>query len=89
MKEVDDHIARESKGIVLQLESDYREAKQREGLIRQALELRKPKPTTWPKKWSSTTSEERVGADKSLYDGLLTKLRKRAFEGLNLQPSCC
>jgi len=55
MKEVDDQIARESKGIVLQLESDYREAKQREGLIRQALELQKAETNNMAEKWSSTT----------------------------------
>ena len=41
MKETDDQIGQESKGIVLQLGSDYREAKQQEELIRQALEQQK------------------------------------------------
>ena len=37
MKETDDQIAKENKAILVGLESDYREAKQKEELVRQAL----------------------------------------------------
>jgi capsular exopolysaccharide synthesis family protein len=84
MKEVDDQIARESKGIVLQLESDYREAKQREELIRQALELQKAETNNMAEKMVQYNILKRESeADKSLYDGLLTKLKEAGIsEGL-------
>ena len=84
MKEVDDQIARESEGIVLQLESDYREAKQREGLIRQALELQKAETNNMAEKMVQYNILKRESeADKSLYDGLLTKLKEAGIsEGL-------
>jgi capsular exopolysaccharide synthesis family protein len=84
MKEVDDQIARESRGIVLQLESDYREAKQREELIRQALELQKAETNNMAEKMVQYNILKRESeADKSLYDGLLTKLKEAGIsEGL-------
>ena len=84
MKEVDDQIARESKGIVLQLESDYREAKQREGLIRQALELQKAETNNMAEKMVQYNILKRESeADKTLYEGLLTKLKEAGIsEGL-------
>jgi succinoglycan biosynthesis transport protein ExoP len=84
MKEVDDQIARESKGIILQLESDYREAKQREELIRQALELQKAETNNMAEKMVQYNILKRESeADKSLYEGLLTKLKEAGIsEGL-------
>src|ERR1700688_2442688 len=84
MKEVDDQIARESRGIVLQLESDYREAKQREELIRQALELQKAETNNMAEKMVQYNILKRESeADKSLYEGLLTKLKEAGIsEGL-------
>jgi len=84
MKEVDDQIARESKGIVLQLESDYREAKQREELIRQALELQKAETNNMAEKMVQYNILKRESeADKTLYEGLLTKLKEAGIsEGL-------
>jgi polysaccharide biosynthesis transport protein len=83
-KEVDDQIARESKGIVLQLESDYREAKQREDLIRQALELQKAETNNMAEKMVQYNILKRESeADKTLYEGLLTKLKEAGIaEGL-------
>jgi polysaccharide biosynthesis transport protein len=83
-KEVDDQIARESKGIILQLESDYREAKQREELIRQALELQKAETNNMAEKMVQYNILKRESeADKSLYEGLLTKLKEAGIsEGL-------
>jgi polysaccharide biosynthesis transport protein len=84
MKEVDDQIARESRGIVLQLESDYREAKQREELIRQALEAQKAETNNMAEKMVQYNILKRESeADKSLYEGLLTKLKEAGIsEGL-------
>jgi succinoglycan biosynthesis transport protein ExoP len=84
MKEVDDQIARESRGIVLQLESDYREAKQREQLIRQALEVQKAETNNMAEKMVQYNILKRESeADKSLYEGLLTKLKEAGIsEGL-------
>jgi succinoglycan biosynthesis transport protein ExoP len=84
MKEVDDQIGRESKGIILQLESDYREAKQREGLIRQALELQKAETNNMAEKMVQYNILKRESeADKTLYEGLLTKLKEAGIsEGL-------
>jgi polysaccharide biosynthesis transport protein len=84
MKEVDDQIARESKGIVLQLESDYREAKQREELIRQALEAQKAETNNMAEKMVQYNILKRESeADKTLYEGLLTKLKEAGIsEGL-------
>ena len=84
MKEVEDQIARESKGIVLQLESDYREAKQREELIRQALELQKAETNNMAEKMVQYNILKRESeADKTLYEGLLTKLKEAGIsEGL-------
>jgi capsular exopolysaccharide synthesis family protein len=83
-KEVDDQIARESRGIVLQLESDYREAKQREELIRQALEAQKAETNNMAEKMVQYNILKRESeADKSLYEGLLTKLKEAGIsEGL-------
>lgn len=84
IKEVDDQIARESRGIVLQLESDYREAKQREELIRQALEVQKAETNNMAEKMVQYNILKRESeADKSLYEGLLTKLKEAGIsEGL-------
>jgi capsular exopolysaccharide synthesis family protein len=84
MKEVDDQVARESKGIVLQLESDYREAKQREELIRQALEVQKAETNNMAEKMVQYNILKRESeADKTLYEGLLTKLKEAGIsEGL-------
>jgi capsular exopolysaccharide synthesis family protein len=84
MKEVENQIARESKGIVLQLESDYREAKQREELIRQALELQKAETNNMAEKMVQYNILKRESeADKTLYEGLLTKLKEAGIsEGL-------
>jgi succinoglycan biosynthesis transport protein ExoP len=81
---LDDQIARESKGIILQLESDYREAKQREELIRQALEVQKAETNNMAEKMVQYNILKRESeADKSLYEGLLTKLKEAGIsEGL-------
>ena len=84
MKEVDDQISRQSKGIVLQLESDYREAKQKEELVRQALEQQKAETNAMAEKMVQYNILKREAeADKALYEGLLTKLKEAGIaEGL-------
>ncbi|HUL35294.1 MAG TPA: polysaccharide biosynthesis tyrosine autokinase [Candidatus Eisenbacteria bacterium] len=84
MKETDDQIAKESRGIVLQLESDYREAKQKEELIRQALDQQKAETNNMAEKMVQYNILKRESeADKALYEGLLTKLKEAGIsEGL-------
>lgn len=84
IKEVDEQIAKENKAIVLQLESDYREAKQREELIRQALDLQKAETNNMAEKMVQYNILKRESeADKALYEGLLTKLKEAGIaEGL-------
>jgi capsular exopolysaccharide synthesis family protein len=84
IKEVDDQISRQSKGIVLELESDYREAKQKEELVRQALELQKAETNNMAEKMVQYNILKREAeADKALYEGLLTKLKEAGIsEGL-------
>src|SRR6266702_3919967 len=84
LKEVDGQIARESKGIILRLESDYREARQREDLIRQALEVQKAETNNMAEKMVQYNILKRESeADKTLYEGLLTKLKEAGIsEGL-------
>src|SRR5215469_14099572 len=77
IKETEDQIARESKGIVLELQSDYREAKQKEELIRQALEVQKAETNNMAEKLVQYNILKRESeADKTLYEGLLTKLKE-------------
>lgn len=77
LKEIDDQIGRESKGIILQLESDYREAKQKEELIRQALDEQKAETNNMAEKLVQYNILKRESeADKALYEGLLTKLKE-------------
>jgi len=84
LKEIDDQIAKENKAIILQLESDYREAKQKEELIRQALEQQKAETNNMAEKLVQYNILKRESeADKSLYEGLLTKLKEAGIsEGL-------
>jgi capsular exopolysaccharide synthesis family protein len=84
IKEVDDQISHQSKGIVLQLESDYREAKQKEELVRQALDQQKAETNAMAEKMVQYNILKREAeADKALYEGLLTKLKEAGIaEGL-------
>src|SRR5579885_3534643 len=84
IKETDEQIAKENKGIVLGLESDYREAKQKEELIRQALDQQKAETNNMAEKLVQYNILKRESeADKALYEGLLTKLKEAGIsEGL-------
>jgi len=77
IKELDDQIGRERKGIILQLESDYREAKQREDLLGKALDQQKADTNAMSEKMVQYNILKREAeANKVLYEGLLTKLKE-------------
>ena len=77
MKELDDQIVRERKGIVAQLESDYREAKQHEDLLSRALDEQKSEANAMSEKMIQYNILKREAeANKALYDSLQTKLKE-------------
>jgi polysaccharide biosynthesis transport protein len=77
MKELDDQMARESKGIVAQLDSEYREAKQHEELLSRALDDQKTEVNAMSEKMIQYNILKREAeANKSLYDSLQTKLKE-------------
>jgi polysaccharide biosynthesis transport protein len=77
MKEVDDQMARERKGIVAQLESEYREAKQHEDLLARALDQQKSEVNAMSEKMIQYNVLRREAeANKALYDSLQTKLKE-------------
>ncbi|MGB9513712.1 MAG: polysaccharide biosynthesis tyrosine autokinase, partial [Candidatus Acidiferrum sp.] len=77
MKEVDDQIARERKGIITQLESEYREAKQHEELLSRALDQQKAEVNAMSEKMIQYNILKREAeANKSMYDSLQTKLKE-------------
>jgi succinoglycan biosynthesis transport protein ExoP len=77
MKEVDDQITRERKGIIIQLRNDYREAKQREELLTKALDQQKTDTNLMSEKLVQYNILKRdAEANKALYEGLLTKLKE-------------
>jgi capsular exopolysaccharide synthesis family protein len=77
IKDVDDQIVRERKGIIGQLESDYREAKQHEDLLSRALDQQKAEVALMSEKMIEYNVLKREAeANKSLYDSLQTKLKE-------------
>jgi succinoglycan biosynthesis transport protein ExoP len=77
LKEWDDQIAKERKGIVLQLRSDYNEAKARQDLLTQRLDEQKAETNAMSEKMVQYNILKREAeANKTLYEGLLTKLRE-------------
>jgi capsular exopolysaccharide synthesis family protein len=77
IKEIDDQMLRERKGIVGQLESDYREAKQHEELLSRALDQQKAEVASMSEKMIEYNVLKREAeANKSLYDSLQTKLKE-------------
>jgi succinoglycan biosynthesis transport protein ExoP len=77
MKEVDDQMTRERKGIVAQLESEYREAKQHEELLARALDQQKSEVNAMSEKMIQYNVLRREAeANKALYDSLQTKLKE-------------
>ena len=77
MKEMDDQIAKERKGITVQLRSDYDEAKARQDLLTQRLDEQKTETNAMSEKMVQYNILKREAeANKTMYEGLLTKLRE-------------
>ena len=77
MKAVDEQIVRERKGIIAQLDSDYREAKQHEELLNKALDDQKGEVSVMSGKMIQYNILKREAeANKALYDSLQTKLKE-------------
>ena len=77
MKELEEQMVRERKGIIEQLESDYREAKQHEDLLGRALDEQKAEANVMSEKMIQYNILKREAeANKALYDSLQTKLKE-------------
>jgi succinoglycan biosynthesis transport protein ExoP len=80
LKELDDRIEKEKKKIVDVLESDYREARQREELLTKALDQQKAETNQMAEKLVEYNILKREAeANKTLYEGLMTKLKETAI----------
>jgi succinoglycan biosynthesis transport protein ExoP len=79
LKEFDQSIEKEKKNILNALESDYREAQQRESLLTQALDQQKTETNQMAGKLVEYNILKREAeANKTLYEGLMTKLKETA-----------
>ena len=77
MKEVDDQMAHERKGILAQLDSEYREAKQHEELLSHVLDQQKSEVNAMSEKMIQYNILKREAeANKTLYDSMQTKLKE-------------
>ncbi len=77
MKDLDAQMMRERKGIIAQLESEYREAKQHEDLLSRALDEQKAEVNAMSEKMIQYNILKREAeANKTLYDSLQTKLKE-------------
>jgi len=80
LKEVDQSIEKGKKRILDALESDYREAQQRESLLTQALDQQKTESNQMAEKLVEYNILKRdAEANKTLYEGLMTKLKETAI----------
>jgi succinoglycan biosynthesis transport protein ExoP len=77
LKELDQNLEREKKAVVARLESDYHEAQQREELLVRTLDQQKVESNMMSERMVQYNILKRdAEANKSLYDGLLTKLKE-------------
>jgi polysaccharide biosynthesis transport protein len=77
MKEIDKLIAAEKKNILDQIESDYKASVERENLLSQALDKQKAEASEMAERLVQYNILAReADANKSMYDGLLTKLKE-------------
>jgi polysaccharide biosynthesis transport protein len=77
LKEIDATTQKEKKGVLVRLESEYREARQREELLTQALDQQKAQVNQMSERMVQYSILKREAeANKALYDGLLTKLKE-------------
>src|SRR5437016_4347749 len=80
LKDYDQSIEKEKKNILAVLESDYREAQQRESLLTQALDQQKAETNHMAEKLVEYNILKREAeANKILYEGLMTKLKETAI----------
>jgi capsular exopolysaccharide synthesis family protein len=87
IKELDQVIEKEKVNALNRLESDYREARQRETLLTQALDQQKAETNQMAERLVEYNIIKREAeANKAMYDGLLTKL-KEAGISVALQSS--
>jgi succinoglycan biosynthesis transport protein ExoP len=77
LKELDQSLEKERKAVVARLESDYHEAQQREDLLTRTLDQQKTEANLMSERMVQYNMLKRdAEANKSLYDGLLTKLKE-------------
>ena len=77
LKDLEAQMAQERKGIIVQLRSDYDEARQHQELISQRLEQQKTETNSMSEKMVQYNILKREAeANKVLYEGLLTKLKE-------------
>ena len=77
LKELEQTLEREKKGVVARLESDYHEAEQREALLSRTLDQQKVEANLMSERMVQYNILKRdAEANKALYDGLLTKLKE-------------
>jgi polysaccharide biosynthesis transport protein len=77
IKELDQNLEREKKAVVARLESDFHEAEQREELLNRVLDQQKAESTMMSERMVQYNILKRdAEANKTLYDGLLTKLKE-------------
>ena len=80
LKELDDNLDKQKQSIVNGLESDYREARQREGLLTEELDQQKAEVNTMSEKLVEYNILKREAeTNKALYDGLQTKLKEASI----------
>jgi succinoglycan biosynthesis transport protein ExoP len=80
LKDFDQAIEKEKRNILDVLESEYREARQRESLLTQALDQQKAETNQMAGKLVEYNILKRESeANKTLYEGLMTKLKETAI----------
>jgi succinoglycan biosynthesis transport protein ExoP len=77
IKELEEQMTRERQGIIVQLKSDYAEARARQELLSERLDQQKAETNAMSEKMVQYNILKREAeANKALYEGLLTKLKE-------------
>lgn len=77
LKELDSAAEKEKRSVIARLESEYREVRQREELLTEALDQQKAQVNQMSERMVQYSILKREAeANKALYDGLLTKLKE-------------
>src|SRR6266566_1342850 len=88
LKEIDENIQGEKRGILDALESDYREARQRETLLTDALDQAKAEANQMAERLVEYNILKREAeANKALYEGLTTKMKETAISRVCALPT--